>query len=473
MQRTGDEYFDSKKFRKMLSEYEKGLEGHSTVFFDPDDLAEIADYYQFVGEDYKADEAINTALSINPGAVFPLVFRAHQALSKNDIKNAKDFVSRIIDKSDPEYIYISAEIMLSEGKVKEADNYLRDYLNEQDEGDREDVIIDVTRTLVDFEEFDYAQKWLSLATDTEHEDYKELKARILFGKGKYEDSISIFRELIDRNPFSKRDWQGLASAQFMNEEFRESVESSEYAIAIDPDDAHSLMVKANGMFRLENFEEALEYYRRYCEKAPYDDYGEYSQGITLFCMDRLDEAIEHLNKALAIGSDNSPNKPCIYQELAFAYAGIGQYDKAIESILETQKYDCDHAEMKVIHGHILLMADKFREAETLFKQAINNSDDVRATIIRVIASLQENGYAEAGYNLFKQLESIFEDDLNSGYSYMALCSNDLKMPGEFLKYLELACKTNPREAKSVLGRFFPSDMTVDEYYQCARQIWGK
>ncbi len=471
MQKTGDEYFDSKEFREMLSAYEEAEQGGSSLFLDADSLTDIADYYQMVGNVGKACEVVDYALGIYPGATLPLVFKAHLAINEGNIKQAKQWAEAIEDKSDPEYTYLTAEIMIASGKPKLADRYLRNYYEEQEGDEKEDVVIDVTRTFVDHDLYEIAQNWLALATDTEHEDYKELQARILFANGKYEDSIKIFNELIDRNPFSKRDWQALASAQFMNEDFSESVESSEYAIAIDPDDPNSIMAKANGVFRLENYEEALECYRRYCEKVPYDEYGELSQGISLVCLDRQEEAIEHLLKALEMGGPQSPHLAQIYQELAFAYGGIKQYDKAIESIKETEKLNCDHVEMEIIHGHILLMNDKFREAEKVFKKAISRSTDVPHTLLRIVVSLHENGYAEAAYDIFKKLFAIYGDELNNGFSYMALCCNDMKRPGEFLYYLRFACERNPKEAKNVLGRYFPEHLNPKEYYEYAKGIW--
>ncbi len=473
MKKTGDEYFDSREFRKMLSDYEEGIRNHAPVFLDSEELTEIADYYQFVGETTKAADAISVALAINPNGVMPLVFKAHQALNGGDINGAKEYVDRMEDKDDPEYVYLTAEIMLAEGRLGDVDIYLMDYLESADDEDREDIIIDVARIFVDYEEFDTAEEWLTLAVDKEHNDYKELMARIFFGKGRYKESIGMFRELIDRNPFSKRDWQGLASAQFMSEDFGGSMESSEYAIAIDPEDPHSVMAKANAMFRMDNYAEALKYYNRYSEMMPEDDFGEYSQGLALVCLDRMEEAVTHLERALEIGDELSPNRASIYQELAFAYCGLKRFDDAIACVHKTEKYDCDHVEMKVVHGHILLCAGKFREAEAIFKQAIAAADDVRVILVRIVASLQENGYAQAAYDIFKQMEDVYGDELVDGYSYMTLCCNDMRRMEEFLVYLEKACNRNPKEAKMVLGHYFPADIDAADYHSFAKGLWDK
>lgn len=470
MQKTGDDYFDSKEFQELLSSYERSEQTGCSMFLEPDEMTDLADYYQLTGNQIKASEIIDYALEVYPGDALPLVFKARQSINEGKFEEAKQYVEMIIDKEDPEYIYLSAELMIVSGNADEADEYLANYCDTQEGNDREDVVIDCARIFIDYDDYATAQKWLTRATDTEHDDYKELQARIHFANGKYDDCIGIFKELVDRDPFSKKNWQALASAQFMNENYSAALESSEYAIAINPYDADSLMAKANAMFRLEKFEEALEYYQRYSEQVPTDDYGYLSQGIALVCLDRLEEAIDILNKALETGGSTSPNKAHIYQEMAFAYGGMEQFDKAVEVIEKTRELDCDHVEMEVIRGHILLMSGSFDSAERVFKQAIRDSEDASKTLLRIIVSLQENDYAEAAYNLFKMLQAVCGDELTCGFSYMALCCNDLKRTDEFLHYLKIACECNPKEVQRVLGRYFPTDIQPADYYKFASGI---
>lgn len=45
-------------------------------------------------------------------------------LDYNDINKANLYADLINDKNDLEYFYLKAEIMINEGKIEEADNYL-------------------------------------------------------------------------------------------------------------------------------------------------------------------------------------------------------------------------------------------------------------------------------------------------------------------------------------------------------------
>jgi tetratricopeptide (TPR) repeat protein len=296
-------------------------------------------------------------------------------------------------------------------------------------------------------------------------EFKELMAHALFGLGKYKDSEKLFNELIDTDPFQKRYWNALASAQFMNEDYTNAIQSSEYAIAIDPSDAEGLISKANGLYRLGNYSEALKYYERYAEQVPDDEFCWMHQGTCLINLDRNDEAIERLEEASEIAPTDSPCLPDIYQELAFAYNEKGETDKALAYLNKTDELDCDHIQLTVIKGHIMLSAGRIEEAEDFFRQAVSQSDNAPQTLMRIIVSLYDNKYVEASYKMFQKFFKIVDKDYDEGYAYMALCCYDLKKYDEFLKYLKIACQRNPKECRLVLSHLFPSDMAPEQYYE--------
>ena len=429
MYSTDDEYFDSDEFREMLATYEEAVSQGQPVFLDADELAEIADYYQMTGHADQADEAITLALSLSPGAVMPLVYKIHEALYYGRTDEAEQLLDQIIEK---EY---------------------------------QDFIIDVANIMQDYGYAERAMQWMKRAHHEDSAEYKELMARTLFGLGKYDDSEKLWTELIDDNPFSKRYWNALASAQFMNEDYSNAVESSEYALAIDPEDPDGLVAKANSLYRLGNFEQALEFFRRYSEQVPDDEFALMNQGTCLVNLERTDEAIDMLRKALETAPDDSPYLPDIYQELAFAYSENGCYDEAIRWLEKTKPLECDHVQVLVVKGHILLAANRMKEAETCFRDAVLASDSPHQTLLRIIVSLYDNKYVETSYALFKKFFLIVPEGFADGYAYMALCCYDLKKWDEFLHYLKEACLVNPKECQTALAHLFPEDVKPEDYYQ--------
>jgi tetratricopeptide (TPR) repeat protein len=298
-------------------------------------------------------------------------------------------------------------------------------------------------------------------------------ARALIELGKYKDSQRILNELIDKDPFSRKYWNALASAQFMNEDYSEAIQSSEYAIALEPDDPEGLLTKANGLLRLNNFEEALKYYQRYLELVPDDEFAMLHEGTCLINMMKLQEAIEVLKKAQAITTKDSSNFWDIYQELAFAYAENKEPDKALEVMDQAEALEYDPVQILLIRGHILLNAEKLSEARETFNKAIKISDSRKQTMLRVIMSFYDNRYVEGAYALLKRFLTHYEKEENGknteGYAYMALCCYELKIYDEFLSYLQKACEVNTQECRIAVGNLFPEDVKPEDYYQYIKE----
>lgn len=466
-------YFESAEFKEILQQYEDSTGSGHPIYMDADDLASIADYYHYNGWTKEADEAIDLALQYNPEAVAPLLYKAREALSMMDYDKARDYAERIHPSDEVEYLYLKGEIMICEGKTEEADKMFREHYREVPPDELMDYVYDVANLFSDYNQHDKAFQWMARSQGDDSDDFKELMAHTLFGLGKYKDSERIFSELIDHDPYSKRYWNALASAQFMSEDYGASITSSEYAIAIDPGDPESILSKANGLLRLENYEEALAFFERYTDIIDDDEFGYLHQGTCLISLGRTDEAIERLKKAEEVANKDSIYLPEIYQELAFVYSEKKQPETALYYLDKTKDLDCDHIDMEVIRGHVLLANQRTDEAEDVFKQTIISSGNAPKTMLRIMVSLYDNHYVNASYHLFKKFFSYVDNDWNDGYAYMALCCYDLEKYDEFMGYLRMGVEKNPRETKLVLGQLFPKDMPVAEYESYIQNLLNK
>lgn len=457
-------YFQSEEFRQILKRYEESVQQGHSIYMDADDLADIADYYQYYGRTDDADRAINLALEYNPEAVGPLLYKAREALSLRDFDTARAYAGHIEAVDRQEGLYLYGEILICEGKVEEADAYFIEQSKDIMPDEWTDYVYDVANIFSDYNAFDKAFEWMARSQGDDSDDFKELMARTLFGLGKYKDSERIFNELIDHDPFSIRYWNALANAQFMNEDYQAAITSSEYAIAIDPNDAESVLSKANSLYSLGNYESALEYFRKYSVIMDEDEFGYLHQGTCLINLDRFEEAIQVLEKAEYLAEDDSPYLPEICQELAFAYTETKQPERALYYIDKTKDMDCDHVNMEIIRGHVYLASQRPEEAEEAFKTALRLSDNSQKTMLRIIVSLYDNRYVHTSYVLLKNFFRHVDKDWKEGFSYMALCCMDMKKTDEFLYYLKKAAEVNPKEARTVLGSYFPEGTAPQDYY---------
>lgn len=467
-----EEYFNSEDFKELLNYYEASMKVGEHPFMDVDDLVDIADYYNHYERADEAIEVIEHALQLYPSATLPNVFMARQALMDCDYNMARHYSDCIEDQDDPDYHYLQAEILIAEGHIKEADKYLRDYEKRVDPDEYQDYVKDCANLYYDYGESQKALEWMMRSPGDNSDDFKELMAHILFCLGKFSDSERVFNELIDNNPYASKYWKALAGTQLANGEFSNAVTSSEYAIAIDPNDAEGLLTKANALLQLENYEEAEKYYERYSEINPSDEAGHFYRGVCLIYRGKLQEALEALLHAEALSGEDSPFISQIYQEQAFCYSSLKQPKKAIEVLEKSASTMDDPNHLLVLKGHILLENNLNDEAEEMWRKAMVNSNYSATIMMQIVASLYDNHYIEACYDILKRAYEYYKEEdnaLSQGYPYLALCCHDLGHKEEFLHYLKLATEKYPRETRFILGFLFPKDMDVNDYYNYITQ----
>ncbi len=460
-----EQYFKSDDFQQLVKSYEASVESGEAIFLDADDMVDIADYYNMKNESERADIVIEEGLALYPNHVLLNVYMARKALVQEDVDLAETYAERIDDKDAPDYHYLKAEILIAQNRIDEADDYLRNYGKRVEADEYEDFVKDVANLYIDYAICDKAYEWMMRTKGDDSDDFKELMGRTLIGLGKYKDSEHIFNELVDHNPFSKHYWIALATAQFMNEDYNAAITSAEYAIAIDPNDPDSLLAKANGLLKLTNYEKALEFFTRFSQVCPDDASGPLYQAACLVNLGRNQEAIPLLQSALTMDVDSNETKAQIYQELALAYSAIGELDRALDAIEQSESFGLEHADILAIKGHLLLNHKRVDEAEEYFKQALTESNSNQQIVMRIVASLCDNRYVKAAYHMLKHFLEMQNDDIITiGYSYMALCCWELHNDQEFLHYLQQAINRNPNEVKMVLGFIFPEDLPIEQYY---------
>ena len=461
-----DKFYESPEFKEKFQLYENAQASGTSVYLEPDDLTDIAEYYHILGNIDACKNTVDYAIKMFPGATMPLVFRSRVALlMEHDVALAEEYAEMIDDKADLEYLYLKAEIMIVDDRAEEAETFLRDAYEElEDDEDKADFLIDVANLYADYELMEYAQQWLSLSEEYDSTDYKELQGRIAMGLGDYEESNRIYNELIDRNPYSFTYWNQLASSQLLHNEIMESIQSSEFALAINPDDEDATLNKANGLFNLGNFEEACKYYERFTKISPNSEVGEMFLGISLINLNRTEEGVEHLKKAESLADAFSEYLHDIYVELAYSLTALGKHEDAMEYIEKiSQLDDCDPYETDVLKGNVHLQKGETSEAMKCFQHAVTASNGSPRVILRIGICIYDNGYYSLAYDVFHLLLDDASDEWKDGWSYLALCCMLLSRKDEFVYAVRKACQQNPVEAKMVLGEIFPENLSPDDY----------
>lgn len=462
---NSEDYFESNEFKATLRKFEEAERSGQEIILDSEEFVDIAEYYYNHGNVNSAIEIIDRAIDLYPGAAAPLLFKARMALlDYNDIGKANLYADLISDKNDLEYFYLKAEIMINEGKIEEADDYLENKYEEIDDDEKDYFAIDTTALYIDYNIIEKANRWIRKSEAVDTVEYKEQYARIMMENGDYKRSQKLFNELIDKNPYSTQYWNSLASSQFLCNNIEEAIQSCEFALAINPENTTALLNKANGLYNLGNYKEALKYYTRYCEQCPNDENGETLIGFCNMLLEDYLNAIKHFQIAERLSAPNSPMLIDIYKDWAFALCRLGRIDESMAILDKTQNIGCDKNELLVYRGSLLIGSGRFYDSKKYFLKAIKDSDYSPNIVMKTAIVIYESGNINVAYRMFQMLYRKYPN-WTKGYAYYTAVCYSLNKEDEFLENLKKSVFFSPEESKIVLGKLFPEDMETTYYYQ--------
>ena len=195
-----------------------------------------------------------------------------------------------------------------------------------------------------------------------------------------------------------------------------------------------------------------------------DDNGEMLIGFCCLLLDKYEEAIIHLKKAEQLSPPQSPNLIDIYKDMAFALCRLGRIKESMAVMDKTEKLCCNHNEMLIYRGNLLIGSGCLLESKKYFIQAIKSSGCSPYIFMRIAITVYECGEPMISYKMFKILFRHYKD-WHNGYAFFAACCYELGKIDEFILNLNNAALHTPKELKFLLGKLFPKDMDPKDYYQ--------
>lgn len=469
-----DQYYKSQEFREVLAQYEAIARGEGG-FIDAADYADVAEYYLADSDEPRAYEAAQRGVEIFPDALAPLAVLARIELSRNHVDTAKQLIERAEDKDELEYFYVQAEIMIVEGKVQEAERFLASI---ESDDDPDDIALDIAAIFIDHNEFALARKWLEKVKNRSLPDAQDFEAHILTGEGRLEEGEKKVNELLDEDPYSTEHWNHLASVQYQKADYNASIESSDFALAINPDNAEALLNKANSFYALQNYPEALTFYRRFLKLRPDNVAACYYCGLTLAMLERHEQSVECLKDTLALALKNNDGNDKdkteflddILSELAYQLNETGhpaealQYlEQSLTSLKKREGTEEQQAQVYLIMAKVHLLKGDAEKTFELFERAreVCNTPE---TFVRMTAVVYECGYTEKAYEILGSV--LFEGegrDWTVGHAYLARYAYALGQKDLYKLLLLISLERNPAEAQFMLSDLYPAGTKPEDY----------
>lgn len=470
MRKDDQNYFTDPEFQRILEQYENAMEQEESVYMDAEDLTDIAEYYMSHNEEEKANACIELAINLHPEALDPQIFLGRQHLFHGNIPAAYGILYSIQDQEDREVKFLKAELLLKERKPAEAHQLMQDYLKKiEDEIDA--FLYDTSDIFYEYEYYEEALYWAELLLK-ENPKYPEsglLLCDIFMKMNRYEDAQKQGETILDEDPFNQNAWMVVAEAFAMQEKCMESLEATEYMLAINENHPEAMLTRASNLFYLNRIEEAHKQYEQYLSNYP-DEYAIlYLDGICLANLERHEEARTILLKALEISNPEAPERIHIHLQLAYVLSKLHLTIEALEQLDQCHNYPEPDTpiDFNLARGHILLENEEYEEAEKCFDIAIKNSKKPYDTLLLIGITLGETGHYTKAVDIFQSLhDSNMEKAEEKTSPYLAYCHLFLNNKEMYLQFLKEAAKLNPNTTQFLFSPFYPG-VPVTEYYEIA------
>ncbi|MGP1480403.1 MAG: tetratricopeptide repeat protein [Hoylesella enoeca] len=467
-----ENYFEDQEFLNNLHAYEDARREGKDMFLDADTLGEISEYYRREGQSEKSLEVVDYGLKLFPGASTLLAVKSRHALYMDgDLDQADALAEEMSEKNTSDYVDIKFEILLNREKQEEADRLMRDVYAKVDESDKQRFALNTISTYLDFQLADQAQRWLDLLIDRNDAEARSLEGRIASNQGNYEESEAIFRKLTDDYPYEDDHWMNLAYVQFLANHQRDALESCEFALAINPDNATALVVKGHIFFAMDKYEDALKYYTRFNELEHASEAGDLNIALTLNELGRFKEAIEHFTKAEKKAGRSSEQFGRIYQGMSRALSRTGDVEGAFAYLDRFWPLnDEDDNIYQLERARIMLENQRQEEAVelvmTTLEKAASQPNLAAFLMYRFAAMAYETGLIQLAYETLKMMFTMVKTPKwPVGNAQLAACCHILGKKEEFGPALERAVQLNPAEARDVLRGLFPEELPPEQYYE--------
>lgn len=244
---------------EMLSRFRECLNRPlSERFFDEDDLIDIFDYAGDINDDYLRVEAMLCAARFYPDSVY---FTERRAIFYSNFSDT--VCDRFLDDSKDTDSLIMALLRIKKVALTQPDQakvQLNKLLEKYDYFNDEEVIqiIDTAVVIGDV-------NWIKDNMEMLRQKVSYINIllyEVAVGAnrlGDIEYSAKMLEELTEIEPYNQFFWIMLSSAYGAIDDFAKSLTAIEFALAITPDDANALFIKAKLLLEIEdNKERALE-----------------------------------------------------------------------------------------------------------------------------------------------------------------------------------------------------------------------
>lgn len=507
--REYEKYYQSEEFKEILQRYERVQQEQRNCYFDVSDLVDVSDYYLNNNDMDSALKAADMGLAMHPQDEDLLLSRANALLFLRQYEEVESLISHMHETSRFDLLFLKAQIMCGQANPVGAHTLFQEWIKEQenlfsqcsdenptasgtvDKEEEEDGYEDVYSE----EELRDAYLHVAMSFDQLCDDadetcvsgYVELWLKEYIKRfpqmGQYdadldiahlaqdwdfaEEQETLYKRLLDSNPYLKGGWTCLAEAQEICGHYAEALESADFALAIDPQDDRAVKVKGLAFFGLENFREAKPYFLHLRNREQYDCTPQLAYCFLVeddkeHAVKFLQECIDWIEAGKAEGY--TPEEIAqFYDIIADVYRMSDEYETAMKNVDKAISLDSEEMGYVLLKGEVFLCMSKEKEAFNTFMSILDKTKELPKDLFRIgVVYFLYDYFSMARCFLDVALEMHKSDadfpELTDTYAYLAITNWSLGDTEKAIKCLKEATKRSPQVVKKVFDRRLPDSL---------------
>lgn len=228
----------NEEMERLVAQFELGLQDGVSLSFSLEENEGLIAYYNYLRSYDMVLEVLDMAIDQHPYAVHYKLQKAVTLLQLHQPKDALVLVddAAVLAPGDFDVLILSIQVFIRLQQLDLAARLLEELPEPIDQEQRAATYLTHALWHEAQQEFERMYYFLRAALEAcpEHPEVLDKIASAVELTRRYDDSIRLHREIIDRFPYNYQAWYNLGLALVFTNKYREALDAFEYAFIIDP-----------------------------------------------------------------------------------------------------------------------------------------------------------------------------------------------------------------------------------------------
>lgn len=412
-------------FNGLIKAFNSAYESNHAISFTEDEYEHLIEYFLTNNEPEKALYACEHAINFFPFSSDFFLSKAEAYMDIGEVDEAIDLLNSTynIDKQDPMYYIILADLYVMNDETDRAINILHDGVGKCQNG-VDEILSSLSDVYIFSEDYEMAIITLEEAILL-NSIHIEKFPKYIYGRDLAKEKYDFVKQILDRDPMNASSWYVYGFLLNKLELYQESIEALEYSLALDDENQNAYEVLIHNYIALEKSDKVDSLTKEYLKKGLFSGIFLYLVGYYFYEVALYNRAQKYLNKALEDNVDVVHN--LVYNKKFELNYVQGNYKACLDNLnrLETR----GTAKHELYVKKILIYAEL--ENQEKVKEYIDKAIQEEEFVMSMPECMT---FLESLYNVYGMKETVRVFTEHSYFSRYKLLMGILMMDLDFEDY---------------------------------------